>query len=315
MKCWSPQERLQVSLEDFNKGLNLIPIRSDPYPMSPAGFFRICRPANSLVAGLAAIVAYLIATGTVVPAVLLLFAIVALITAAGNVINDYYDADIDAVNRQDRPIPSGTVTQGAALRLAVVLFLAGIAVSFFTTPLCIGIAVFNSLLLVGYAARLKSTPLAGNLAVAYLSASMFLFGGALAGLPGLVRMIPIAVMTFLAMTSRELLKDAEDVAGDAVGGASTLPIRIGIRKTTRIALVFALFAAAASVVPSAWWGVWYLAGILLIDIIIIASVFRSFSCDTPACVKASGASTFLKAGMFASLIVFTLSAVFLQGTL
>ncbi len=283
--------------------------------MSLAGFFRICRPANSLVAGLAAIVAYLIATGTVVPAVLLLFAIVALITAAGNVINDYYDADIDAVNRQDRPIPSGTVTRGAALRFSVVLFFTGIAVSFFSTPLCIGIAVFNSLLLVGYAARLKSTPLAGNLTVAYLSASMFLFGGALAGLPGLVHMMPIAIMTFLAMTSRELLKDAEDVEGDAAGGASTLPIRIGVRKTARIALVFALLAVAASVVPSFWWGVWYLAGILVVDIIVIGSVYLSFNCDTPACVKASGASAFLKAGMFASLIIFTLSAVFLRGTI
>ncbi len=280
--------------------------------MSLAGFFRICRPANSLVAGLAAIVAYLIAAGTLVPGALLLLAVVGLITAAGNVINDYYDADIDAVNRGDRPIPSGTVTREAALRFAGVLFLAGIAVSLFTTPVCIGIAVFNSLLLVGYAARLKSTPLAGNLAVAYLSASMFLFGGALAGLSGLIRMIPIAIMAFLAMTSRELLKDAEDVEGDAVGGASTLPIRIGVRKTARIALVVVLLAAASSVVPYSWWGVWYLAGILIVDIVLIVSVYRSFTCDTPACVRASGASTFLKAGMFASLIVFTLSALFLQ---
>ena len=110
--------------------------------MSPSGFFRICRPANSLVAGLAAIVAYLIATGTVVPAALLLFVIVALITAAGNVINDYYDVDIDMVNRQDRPIPSGTVTRGAALRFAVLLFLAGIAVSLFV----VAIAALNLVL-------------------------------------------------------------------------------------------------------------------------------------------------------------------------
>ncbi len=283
--------------------------------MSPAGFFRICRPANSLVAGLAAIVAYLIATGTVVPAVLFLFAIVALITAAGNVINDYYDADIDAVNRQDRPIPSGTVTRQAAFRFAAVLFLAGIAVSLFTTPLCTVIAAFNALLLVGYAARLKSTPLAGNLTVAYLSASIFLFGGALAGLSGLVHMIPVAVITLLAMTSRELLKDAEDVEGDRAGGASTLPIGIGVRSTTWLAMEFALLAAVASVVPSAWWGVWYLGGIAVVDVVIVVSVFLAFNCTTPACVKASGASTLLKAGMFASLVVFTLSAVFLRGTL
>jgi geranylgeranylglycerol-phosphate geranylgeranyltransferase len=40
-------------------------------------------------------------------------------------------------------------------------------------------------------------------------------------------------------------------------------------------------------------------------------VLRALSCETPTCVKASNASSLLKAGMFASLVVFTLSAVFL----
>src|SRR5271157_2050609 len=146
--------------------------------MSAAGFFTIIRPANAVMAGIAAIVAYLIATGTLVPAVLLLFVAVALITAAGNVINDYYDAEIDAVNRAGRPIPAGLVSLRAASWYAAVLFLAGIIASCFTNPLCVGIAVFNSLLLVAYAARLKSLPLIGNIAVAYLTGSMFLFGGA-----------------------------------------------------------------------------------------------------------------------------------------
>ena len=73
--------------------------------MGLAGFFRITRPANSVIAGLAAIVAYLIATGTLVNGVLLLMAVVILITAAGNVINDYFDAEIDAINRQSVPSP------------------------------------------------------------------------------------------------------------------------------------------------------------------------------------------------------------------
>ena len=126
--------------------------------MRLAGFITITRPINSFVAGLAAIVAYLIDTGTVIPESLLLFFIVALITAAGNVINDFFDAEIDAINRPDRPIPSGAVSRGAARGFAVMLFLAGILVSFFTNPLCIGIAIFNVLLLIAYAAKLKSTP-------------------------------------------------------------------------------------------------------------------------------------------------------------
>jgi geranylgeranylglycerol-phosphate geranylgeranyltransferase len=279
--------------------------------MRLAGFITITRPINSFVAGLAAIVAYLIDTGTVIPESLLLFFIVALITAAGNVINDFFDAEIDAINRPDRPIPSGEVSRGAARGFAITLFLAGILVSFFTNSLCIIIAIFNTLLLVAYASKLKRTPFIGNIVVAYLSASIFLFGGALNGLDGLVRIIPIAAITFFAMLSRELLKDAEDIEGDRAGGADTVPIRIGIKKTTEFALITTVFAVAASFIPYFWWGVWYLGGIITVDIIIILAALRGLNCETPACVKASMASSFLKAGMFASLVVFTLSAVFL----
>jgi geranylgeranylglycerol-phosphate geranylgeranyltransferase len=279
--------------------------------MRLAGFLTLTRPVNSLVAGLAAIVAYLIDTGTVIPESLLLFFIVGLITAAGNVINDFFDADIDAINRPDRPIPSGAVSRGAARGFAVMLFIAGILVSFFTNPLCIGIAIFNAVLLIAYAAKLKSTPLTGNIVVAYLSASIFLFGGALNGIDGLVRIIPIAAITFFAMVSRELLKDAEDVEGDRAGGADTVPIRIGIKKTSELALITTVLAVAASFIPYFWWGIWYLGGIIAVDIIIIIAAWRALGCETPRCVKASDASSLLKGGMFASLVVFTLSAVFL----
>jgi len=221
--------------------------------MSITGFFKITRPANAVVSGVTAIIAFLVATGTVIPQAVLLLVIVALITAAGNVINDYFDADIDLINRPERPIPSGTVALRAARSFAVTLFLAGILIALFTPVLCLSIAVINSLILVLYAAKLKSMPVVGNAAVAYLAASIFLFGGAFAGWDGLVRMIPLAAITFLATMVREILKDAEDVEGDAAGGADTLPIRIGIRMTTRIALGFALAAAAASIVPYFWW--------------------------------------------------------------
>ena len=279
--------------------------------MNFAGLFRITRPANCIAAGLAAIVAYLIATGTVIPEVLLLFGVVSLVTAAGNVINDYFDVEIDRVNRPDRPIPSGQVSLPTARAYAVTLFLAGIGICLFTNELCIVIAVFNVLLLIGYAAWLKRTPLLGNLAVSYLAGSMFLFGGALNGMPGLVHVLPFAVMTFFAMLARELVKDAEDVEGDKASGAVTLPIRYGIRPTVLLALACAILASGASLVPYQWWGIPYIAGILLVDLVILIACVRAVRCQSPAEVKQSAASLFLKTGMFASLVVFTLSAIFL----
>ena len=279
--------------------------------MSIAGFFVITRPVNAAVSGVTAIIAYLIATGTVTSPAVFLLVIVTLITAAGNVINDYFDADIDRINRPDRPIPSGRVSRMAARGFAVMLFLAGIAVALFTPPLCLAIAVANSLILVLYAARLKSLPVVGNAAVAYLAASIFLFGGAFAGRDAFVLMIPLATITFLATMVREILKDAEDVQGDAMGGADTLPVRIGIRTTARIAAGIAMIAAIASLIPCLWWGPWYLAGIVIADMIIILAAFRALPCETPACIRASQATTLIKAGMFAALAVFALSAIFL----
>ena len=103
------------------------------------------------------------------------------------------------------------------------------------------------------------------------------------------------------MTSRELLKDAEDVEGDRAGGASTLPMGIGIRSNDLARHGICPPCRCSERRAICLVGVWYLGGIAVVDVVIVVSVFLAFNCNTPACVKASGASTFLKAGMFASL--------------
>jgi geranylgeranylglycerol-phosphate geranylgeranyltransferase len=274
------------------------------------GIVRIIRPVNAVVAGLAAILGYGIAAGNLVTGTILLFSTVFLITAAGNSINDYFDADIDRINRPDRPIPSGEVLPGMAWNISIALFSCGILIAVFTNPVCFGIAVFNTLLLVLYGARLKRTFVAGNLAVSYLSASIFLFGGAYLGYEGIIRVLPVVLVTFFAMLSREILKTAEDVEGDAASGADTVPVRYGVRSAVLLSAVFALCAVAGSIYPVLWWGNWYLGGILIVDSVIIFAAVRPVSCIDSRCIKKSGATTLLKAGMFGSLVVFTLAALF-----
>jgi len=279
--------------------------------MSTAGFFRITRPLNSVVAGLAAVLGYLIATGTVTLPSLILIVIVASITAAGNVLNDVFDLDIDRINRPDRPIPSGLVSLRAAKLYAALLFLLGVLLAASITVLALAIAVINSTMLIFYAMRLKRTPLFGNIAVSYLAASIFLFGGAFAGPEGLIQNLPLAAITFLAMVARELLKDAEDIEGDTAGGAHTLPMVIGVRNTGLLAMACAIGAVIASYLPvGSWWGPLYLVGIGIVDMIILAGAWKGACCRTPVCVKTSGATTLLKAGMFASLLIFTVAAIF-----
>ncbi|MDD1678869.1 MAG: geranylgeranylglycerol-phosphate geranylgeranyltransferase [Methanomicrobiales archaeon] len=278
--------------------------------MAIGPFLEITRPVNSLVAGLAAVLGYLIATGTVTAQALILLPIVAFITAAGNVLNDYYDAGIDRVNRPDRPIPSGRVSRENARIYALVLFLIGNALCLLTNVLCLIIAVANSLILVGYAWRLKKVPGSGNLAVAYLTGSIFLFGGAFVGWEGLVRNFTVFAITLLATLCRELWKAAEDVEGDRTGGARTIPVRLGVRTTGWLAFGFAVAAVGVSLLPTGHWsGSVYLGGILPVDGVILVSSALSLRCDSGECVKRNQTTSILKVAMFAALVVFTIAAI------
>ncbi len=238
---------------------------------------------------------------------------VLLITAAGNVINDYHDAEIDAINRPDRPIPSGTITRRAALVYAIFLFLISILIGVLFAPLpLIIIAVVNSLLLWLYASHLKVMPLLGNLAVSYLSASIFIFGGALDGWIGVFANLPIAGATFFVILARELIKDAEDMPGDQAQGARTLPILYGLRRTVFIAAMTAVIGVAVTTLLYFRWGLWYLGGIIPVDLLILIGAFRAIQCRSPDEIRETRSSLLIKAGMFVSLLVFLLSEVFLK---
>ncbi|WP_250630921.1 UbiA-like protein EboC [Rhodoflexus caldus] len=80
---------------------------------------------------------------------LLLFATVCLY-AGGVVMNDVFDADIDAVERPERPIPSGRVPLENARTMGLTLLLAGVLASFTVNALCGGVALTVALLALVY---------------------------------------------------------------------------------------------------------------------------------------------------------------------
>ncbi len=287
---------------------------STPVSVDPVlpGYLSILRPTNAVVSGLVALLAYLIVGGAPGPVMAWLFLAVVLITGAGNTVNDYYDAAIDAVNRPERPIPSGRVSTRGAARYAAVLFVAGCAFAVPAGPAPALIAVVNAVLLLLYAARLKRVAFLGHLAVAYLAASTFIFGGAAVGLVGLEEILPLALITALGTVARELLKAAEDVEGDREGGARTFPVRFGVRPTVRLALAFALAGVAASALPYAAWGVPYLALIAPADLLILGGALRAVRCTTGDCVREARATTLLKVGMYLALAAFAVAALLAQ---
>ncbi|MDD2754669.1 MAG: UbiA family prenyltransferase, partial [Methanothrix sp.] len=100
-------------------------------------YWEILRPFNCMMAAAAAIIGLAIARGLDPLAAALIFLTVFLITGAGNAINDYYDRDIDAINRPGRPIPSGRMSARAAFYYSLVLFAAGCLFAGLVNQICL----------------------------------------------------------------------------------------------------------------------------------------------------------------------------------
>lgn len=200
-------------------------------------FIKIIRPFNCLFVILSVFFGayYQSSSNNIYP---IIFAALSafLIAAAGYVINDFFDIPIDVINRPDRILPSGKITPKAAYIFSVVLFISGITASYFTQNFyCVIIAIVNSILLFSYAKTFKMSFLTGNILVAYITASTFLFGGLCN--ENVKNSLIIVIFAFLYTFIREIIKDGEDIEGDIKLGAKTLAVMIG-RKNISIVSIF-----------------------------------------------------------------------------
>lgn len=177
------------------------------------------------------------------------------ILAGGNALNDYYDVKADRINRPQRPIPSGRLSKKEVRLFSALLYTAGILTAFFINPYCTLLAVLNSAVLVAYAMHSKKAFLTSNIAVSYLSASVFIYGALSVyntpafSPPGTGILSVLVASSFFMTLSREIVKDIEDLDGDRKAGASTLPIKIGLRKSMETAITTGVTSIAASLIP------------------------------------------------------------------
>ncbi|KAB2922381.1 MAG: hypothetical protein F9K22_11790 [Bacteroidetes bacterium] len=215
----------------------------------PSPYITLVRPVNFAITAASIAVSCLLAGGTAAQAPVILFASLggALIGAGGMVINDFFDLEIDRINRPDRPLPSGAVAKFDALMFYAGLTGAGLIMSAYTTRTAFIIAFVAVPVIFLYSQRYKGTPLAGNLIVAGMTALAFIFGGAAVG--NLQQAVMPAVFAFLINAGRELIKDMEDVEGDAAHGARTFPVLYGMERSARLAGGFIIAVIASTVVP------------------------------------------------------------------
>ena len=206
-------------------------------------YLEILRPFNALM-GVIAVLLVAIISGNFNIYVPVACVIVFIFTGAGNAINDYFDHKIDAINKPERPIPSGRISLNVAAAYSITLFIIATIMA-----LAIGIipgiiVVLSAILMFLYAYRLKKSCLIGNLSIAFLTGLCFVFAGVV--LQTLFLSIILGFYAFLMTMAREVVKDMEDVEGDSIEGASTFPIRFGMKASSILAAFFMILASLTS---------------------------------------------------------------------
>ncbi|MCX8079649.1 MAG: geranylgeranylglycerol-phosphate geranylgeranyltransferase [Bacteroidia bacterium] len=181
---------------------------------------------------------------------LLAFSVI-LIAAAGYIINDYFDIRTDHLNRPENVIAGKYFSRKSLIFMNLFLNIIGIFLGFVSAylsgHLSLGLVyVLAAAILLFYSSHLKKYPWIGNLVVALL----------IGFLPILFYMhalsfyhknqSPISthelllwgkffkfillygVFAFLLNLVREIIKDLEDMEGDRLTGALTIPIKYGV---------------------------------------------------------------------------------------
>ena len=167
-----------------------------------------------------------------------------LVCGASQVVNDWFDREVDAINEPERPIPSGRVPGSWGLLWAVVwtalAALWGAALGFW-----VGIATGLGLVLAwAYSAppiRLKRNGWWGALAVGFSYEGLAWVTGAAVFLDGALPAWQVLVAAGLYSVGAHgimTLNDFKSVTGDRALGLRSLPAVYGLRKSAHIACWF-----------------------------------------------------------------------------
>ena len=168
-----------------------------------------------------------------------------LVAAAGYLINDYCDKEIDFINKGQK---QNSLSKQVLLSCYTILNITALVLSYTFSLnhyifLIFPISIF---LLWLYSYKLKGLPFIGNLIVAALSATVPIIYlsiqdisiGRFSHTSSLDLITIFSCLALFSTLSRELLKDIEDIQGDKAQGLKTIPILWGIKTAKIWGLIF-----------------------------------------------------------------------------
>jgi|GEM_PF-574266 len=234
-----------------------------------------------------------------------------LLAAGGNLHNDIIDLPVDRINQPDRALPAGRISLRAVQMATGFLLLTAIVIGIVRGPTHLVFFSAIAVVLYVYNRWLKGLPIVGNLAVAALCGSAVILPMIDASLwPPLSQpsvLIPLAIFSVLFTWTRELIKDIEDMEGDAAVHLHTLPLLIGKKASLACARGLLTFSVLSVVAPSIL-GLYplsfsFVAALLVLPVSILS--FRALSWEKPKPRKAQSLIKLaLIGGLVASIVVF-----------
>ncbi|OQX96507.1 hypothetical protein B6I21_00840 [candidate division KSB1 bacterium 4572_119] len=262
----------------------------------------LTRPLNVIIGMLSIFIGAFI-TGTVSPLFKVFLASLSggIVAGGANAINDYFDVEIDKINKPHRPIAAGVISPANGFIYSIILFLLGIIIGWFVNRQAFVVAIFASILLFFYSAKLKRTVLWGNLSVSLATSLAFIYGGIAVNRFAL-SLIP-ATFSFFYHLGREIIKDAEDIEGDIADNIVTFPIKYGKKPALKLATVIYLFLILLTILPYTFqvFGLYYLFIVTLVVDLVVVYVLFSMWRDMST-KHLSRLAIILKLNMFAGLI-------------
>lgn len=207
------------------------------------GFLRLIRVQNLLIVVLTQFLARVFLVGSSAarpdvnwvsalaePTMWLLSLSTVCIAAAGYIINDYFDVKIDIINKPERVIIGRYLKRRMAMGAHQVLNVLGCLIGLYLSRWVFVVDVLSVTLLWFYSAQFKRQPFIGNVIVAFLTA-LSLIILAVYYRRHVDLLLIYALFSFVISLVREIIKDMEDIRGDARFGCRTLPIVWGLRRT------------------------------------------------------------------------------------
>lgn len=204
-----------------------------------------------------------------------------LVCGTSQVVNDWYDRHVDAINQPERPIPSGRMPGRSGLFFACIWTLLSLGVAWLLGPWVFWAAAIGMVLAWLYSAppvRLKRNGWWGNLAVAGCYEGLPWFAGAALMAANFPRpeTVILAVLYSLGAHGIMTVNDFKSVEGDLRMGIRTLPVQLGVDGAARLTCFMMLFAQSIVVIALWTWGQHIPAGIVAALAVVQVAVMPTF---------------------------------------